>query len=35
MILRYVLQTVLLWLITKIFGRFIPILRRGRRLFSL
>lgn len=32
--LRFLFQTVILWILTKIFGRFIPVLRRGIRLFS-
>lgn len=35
MVLRYLVRTVLVWLVAKVFGRFIPALRRGRRLFTL
>ena len=31
--LRFLFQTVLLWILTKVFGRFIPVLRRGFNLF--
>ena len=31
--LRFLFQTVLLWILTKVFGRFIPVLRRGINLF--
>jgi hypothetical protein len=33
-ILRFVFRSVILWLLAKIFGRFIPILRRGWALFG-
>jgi hypothetical protein len=35
MILRFLFKTVLLWLITKVLGRFLPILRRIPGLFRM
>jgi hypothetical protein len=33
LILRFLFKSVLLWVLAKIFGRWIPILRRGLLLF--
>ncbi len=35
MILRFLFKTALLWLLTKIFGRLLPILRRIPGLFRM
>jgi hypothetical protein len=34
MILRFLFRTVILWLLAKVLGRFLPILRRGLQLFG-
>jgi hypothetical protein len=32
-ILRFIFRSFILWLLAKVFGRFLPVLRRGLALF--